>query len=63
MRKDNGDVLSRALGLEVARKGRGQPNITWKIQVDEYIDQIGLKKMPLRERSGVMVNGLLRNTK
>ena len=44
LRKDNGDVLRRALNLEVAgRRGRGRPNMTWRRQVEEHINQIGLK--------------------
>ena len=43
--KDDGDVLRRALNFEVAgRRGRGQLNMTWKRQVEEHINQIGLKK-------------------
>ena len=45
MRRDKGDVLKRALDFEVAgRRGRGKPSMTWKRQVEEHIDQIGLKK-------------------
>ena len=45
LRRDNGDVLSRALDFIVAeRRGRGQPNVTLKRQVEEHTDQIGLKK-------------------
>ena len=44
MRRDNGDVLRRALDFEVARRGRGRPNMTWKKQVEKHINQIGLKK-------------------
>ena len=44
-RRDNGDVLKRALAFEMAgRKGRGRPNMTWKRQVEEHTNQIGLKK-------------------
>ena len=50
LRRDNGDVLRRALDFEVAeRKGHGQLNMTWKRQVEEHINQIGLKRMPLTE--------------
>ena len=51
LRRDNGDVLRGALDFEVAaRRGRRRPNMTWKRQVEEHIDQIGLKrKMPLTE--------------
>ena len=39
-----GHVLRRALDFEVAgRRGRGRQNMTWKRQVEEYINQIGLK--------------------
>ena len=45
LRRDNGDGLRRALNFEVAgRKGRGWPNMTWKRQVEEYNNQIGLKR-------------------
>ena len=45
LRKNNGDVLRRALDFEVAvRRGRGRPNKTWKRQVEEHINQIGLKR-------------------
>ena len=31
LRRDNGDVLRRALDFEVAgRRGRGRPNMTWR---------------------------------
>ena len=31
LRRDNADVLGRALDFEVARRrGRGRPNMTWK---------------------------------
>ena len=37
LRRDNGDVLRRALDFEVAgRRGRGRPNMTWKRQVKEH---------------------------
>ena len=45
LRRDNGDALRRALDFEVAgRRGRGRPNMTWKRQVEEHINQIGLKR-------------------
>ena len=44
-KRDNDDVLRRALDFEVTgRKGRGQPNMTWKRQVEEYINQIRPKR-------------------
>ena len=57
LRRDNGDVLKRALNYEVAGRGRGRPNMTWKRQVEKHTNQIGLKKgrMPLTERSDVKV--------
>ena len=44
LRRDNGDVLRRALNFEVARRGHGRPNMTWKRQVEEHINLIGLKR-------------------
>ena len=45
LRGDNGDVLRRALDFELAgKKGRGRPNMTWKRQVEEHINQIGLER-------------------
>ena len=44
LRGDNGDILKRALDFEaVGRRGREQPNVTWKRQVKKHTDQIGLK--------------------
>ena len=40
-----GHVLRSALDFEVAgRRGRGRSNMTWKRQVEEHINQIGLKR-------------------
>ena len=45
LRRDNSDVLRRALDFEVVGKRRGErPNMTWKRQVEERTDQIGLKR-------------------
>ena len=45
LRRANGDVLRRALDFEVAgRRGRGRRIMTWKRQVEEHIDEIGVKK-------------------
>ena len=45
LRRDDGDVLRRELDFEVAkRRWRGRPNMTWKRQVKEPINQIGLKR-------------------
>ena len=44
-KRDNGDVLRRALNFEaVGRRGRGRLNMTWQKQVEEHINQIRLKK-------------------
>ena len=66
LRRDDGDVLRRALDFEVAgRRGRGRPNITWKRQVEEHIDQIGLKKKDAIDRTKWRdgIYKLLRNMK
>ena len=45
MRRNNGDVLSRALDFEVVgKRGGGRSNMKWKRQVEEHTNQIGLKK-------------------
>ena len=45
LRRDNGDVLRRALDFEVSgRRERGRPIMTWKRQVEEHSGQNGLKK-------------------
>ena len=53
LRRDNGDVLRKALVFEVTRRrGHGRPNMTWKRQrqVEEHTNQNGLKRgMPLTE--------------
>ena len=37
--------MKTALDFEVAgRRGRGQSNMTWKRQVEEHINQIGLER-------------------
>ena len=52
LRRNNGDVLRRALDFEVAeRKGHGQTNMTWKKQVEEHTDQIGPKKESAIDRT------------
>ena len=66
LRRDNGDVLRRALDFEVAGgRGRGRPNMTWKRQVEEHINQIGLKRKDgtdrVKWRNGV--NELSRSTR
>ena len=50
LRRDNGDVLRRALDFEVAeRRGRGRPSMTSKRQV-EHTNQIGLKRKDAFDR-------------
>ena len=45
LRKDNGNILRKALDFEVAgRRGRGRPNMAWKRQVEKHTNQIGLKR-------------------
>ena len=52
LRRDNGDVLRRALDFEVAgRRGRGRPNMTWKRQVEEHTNQVGLKREDAIDRA------------
>ena len=51
LRRDNGDVLRRALYFEVAgRRGRGQSNMTWKRKVEELINQIVVKREDTTDR-------------
>ena len=51
LRRNNGDVLRRALDFEVAgRRGRGGPNMTRKRQV-EHTNQIGLKREDAIDRA------------
>ena len=66
LRRDNGDVLRRAVDFEVAgRRGRGLPNMTWKRQVEENINQIGLKRKDAIDRVKWrnFVYGLSRSTR
>ena len=52
LRRDNGIVLRRALDFEVAgRRRRGRPIMSWKRQVIEHADQIGLKKEDAIDRT------------
>ena len=51
LRRDNGDVLRRAFDFEMAgRRGRGRPNMTWKRQVEEHANWIGLKRKDAIDR-------------
>ena len=51
LRRDNGDVLRRELDFEVAgRRGRELPNMTRKRQVEEHINQTGLKREDANDR-------------
>ena len=52
LRRNDGDVLRRALDFEVAgRRGHGQVNMMWKGQVEEHTEQIGLKKEDAIDRA------------
>ena len=49
-----GHVLRRALDFEVAgKRGHGQPNMTWKRQEEEHINQIGDAIDRVKWRNGV----------
>ena len=66
LKRNNGDVLRRALDSEAARRrGTVRPNMTWKRQMQEHTDQSGLKKEDAIHRvkgyNGVYV--LSRNTR
>ena len=51
LKRDYSDVLRRALYFEVAeRRGRGRPNMTWKRQVEEHINQHGLNRKDVIDR-------------
>ena len=51
LRRDNGDVLRRALDFEVAgKRGHALPSMAWKRQVEEHINQIGLKRKDATDR-------------
>ena len=52
LRRENGDVLRRALDFEVAgRRECGRQNMRGKRQVEEHIDQIRLKKEDAIDRT------------
>ena len=45
MRSDNDNILGVALNLEVSgKRKRGRPKKTWRTQVEEETEKIGLKK-------------------
>ena len=51
LRRDNDDVVRRALDFEVAGRRRGgRPNMTWKRQEEEHISQIRLKRKDATDR-------------
>ena len=51
LRRNSDDVLRRALDFEVAgRRWRGQLNMKSKRQVEEHINQIGLKRKDTTDR-------------
>ena len=55
LRKNTGDVLRRALDFEgEGRRGREQPNIAWKKQVEKHIDQVELKKKDAIDRTKLL---------
>ena len=46
------NVLRRAMDFEVAERRKSRrPNMTWKRQVKEHLDQIGLKKQDAINRT------------
>ena len=52
LRRENDNVLRRALDFEVAgRREHGRPNIAWKRQLKEHTGQIGLKKEDAIDRT------------
>ena len=52
LKRDNDDVLRRALDFEEAgRRWRGRPSMTRKRQVEEHINQIGLKRKDTTDRA------------
>ena len=51
LRRDDDSVLRVALDLEVSgKRKRGRPKKTWKKQVEEETEKIGLKEDALRRR-------------
>ena len=51
LRRDADSVLRVALDLEVSgKRKRGQPKQTWKKQMEEEIEKIGLKKEKVLNR-------------
>ena len=52
LRRDGDDVLRKALEFQVSgQRKRGRPKKTWKKQVEEEIEKIGLKKENASDRS------------
>ena len=52
LKRDNGDVLRRPLDFKVAgKRGCGRTNMSWKRQVEEHTNQIGLKKRGAIDRA------------
>ena len=63
LRRDVDSVLRVALDLEVSgKRKRGRPKKTWKKQVEEETEKIGLKKEdalnPDKWRDGVQATGI-----
>ena len=51
LRRDDDSVLGVALNLEVTgKRKRGRPKKTWKKQVEEETEKVGLKKEDARRR-------------
>ena len=51
-RRDSDEVLRRALVFKVVgKRERGRPNMTWKRQVEEHINKIGLNKKDTEDRT------------
>ena len=52
LRRDSDDLFIRALDLEVVRKRKHWgPNVTWRRQEEEQIEQIGFKKQDAIDRT------------
>ena len=61
LRRDNGDVLRRALDFKVAgRRGRGRPNVTWKRQVEGHTNRISLKRETKWRNGNYKLSGNMR---
>ena len=62
LRRDDDSVLRVALNLEVSgKRKRGRPKKTWKKQVEEETEKIGLKEDALRQVEGRSASNCRRN--